>query len=116
VGIAGRAMQAKQSILVQNVQYDLDFYPGIDAITQLTTHSLIAVPLMIRNRVIGVIEIVNKLAGVFDQSDLDVLEALSSSAAIAIENARLFETTHRSQERYRHLFDDSSIPLWEEDH
>jgi signal transduction histidine kinase len=114
-GIAGWATQTKQAVLVDDVQNDPRFYQGIDTTTHLTTRTLIAVPLIARETVVGVIEVINKRAGSFDQFDLDVLEALGSSAAIAIDNAQLFETTRHSQERYRDLFDNSPISIWEQD-
>ena len=113
-GIAGWAIQTKQSVLVDDVQNDPRFYQSIDTTTHLTTRTLIAVPLIVRDTVVGVIEVINKLTGSFDQSDLEVLQALGSSAAIAIENAHLFETTRHSQERYRDLFDNSPISIWEQ--
>jgi signal transduction histidine kinase/GAF domain-containing protein len=113
-GIAGWAVQTKQSVLVDDVQNDPRFYQSIDVTTQLATRALIAVPLIVRDTVVGVIEVINKLTGSFDQSDLEVLEALGSSAAIAIENAQLFETIRHSQERYRDLFDNSPISIWEQ--
>lgn len=114
-GIAGWAVAERQSVLLNNAQQDPHFYKDIDALTHLTTRSLIAVPLMVRDKVIGVIEVINKLNGTFDLSDLGLLQALGSSAAIAIENAQLFETTHHSEERYRHLFDDSPLSILEQD-
>ena len=52
---------------------------------------LLAVPLLVRDRVVGVLEVVNKRAGVFDEQDQVLIETLAASAAIAIENARLVE-------------------------
>ena len=44
---------------------------------------------------LGVVEAVNKNDGTFDEHDLEVLEALASSGAIAVENARLYATEHQ---------------------
>jgi len=52
---------------------------------------VLAVPLRVHDKVIGVLEAVNKVSGDFDAHDSALLETLSSSAAIAIENARLVE-------------------------
>jgi two-component system NtrC family sensor kinase len=90
-GIAGWSVQHRESVLVNNVQADPRFYGSIDADTRMTTQSLLAVPLVIKDRVIGVIEVVNKLRGGFDAHDQELLEALASSAAMAIENARLYQ-------------------------
>jgi signal transduction histidine kinase len=60
--------------------------------TGFRTLSVLAVPLRVRDRVIGVLEAVNKLSGDFDEHDCILVETLATSAAIAIENARLVET------------------------
>jgi K+-sensing histidine kinase KdpD len=90
-GIAGWVAQRKESAVVPNVQDDDRFFPGIDERTGFRTKSLLAVPLWIRDRVIGVLEVVNKQAGDFTWNDRVLAETLAASAAVAIENARLSE-------------------------
>jgi two-component system NtrC family sensor kinase len=104
-GIAGWVVREKQSILVDDAQRDRDFYAGVDRLTGLTTRSLVAVPLLYKRRVVGVIESVNKAQGTFDQHDVELLEALASSAAIAIENARLHAETEWRAEQSAILYD-----------
>lgn len=89
-GIAGWAVQHREAILIDDAQRDERFYKAIDGVTGMTTRSLLAVPLLIKGTVIGVIEVINKTQGAFTPHDLEILEALSSSAGIAIENARLY--------------------------
>jgi signal transduction histidine kinase len=91
-GIAGWAMQERQSARVTDAQSDPRFYNRVDRLSDMTTRSLLAVPLVLKGTVLGVVEAVNKNSGTFDEHDLEVLEALSSSTAIAIENARLYAT------------------------
>ncbi len=58
----------------------------------LGLRAILCVPLKIKNQVSGVVYVDNRLqAGVFTQADLDLLTAIASSAAIAIENARLYQ-------------------------
>ncbi len=102
-GIAGWAIEKRQSVLVNDVQSDLRFYNSIDAISQHTTRSLVAVPLIYKEKVIGVIEATNKIKGNFNEHDLEMLESLTNSAAIAIENARLFGEVRVNREQLRHL-------------
>jgi signal transduction histidine kinase len=98
-GIAGWVIQYKQPVLVNDARQDPRFYQGIDALTGLTTHSLLAVPLLFKERAIGVIEVINKTRDTFDQQDLEILETLAGSAAVAIENARLYdELEQRAQQ------------------
>jgi len=90
-GIAGWALQKAQPILVRDAQNDAHFYGCIDDLTGMTTRSLLAVPLACKGKTIGVIEAVNRSGRAFDEHDLDLLSTLAGSAAIAIENARLYE-------------------------
>ncbi len=61
---------------------------------QFHTTTVLAVPLMTQNRVIGVLEVLNKQTGtIFNRDDLDLLTAFAGQAAVAIENARLFQLT-----------------------
>ncbi len=58
----------------------------------LKLRSILCAPLSVKNKTIGVVYLDNRLhAGIFTNSDLDYLEAIASSAAIAIENARLYQ-------------------------
>jgi signal transduction histidine kinase len=90
VGIAGWVMQHREALMVDDTRQDTRFDNRVDAVSGMTTRSLMAVPLVSRGEVLGVIEAVNKLNGSFDSHDLDMLKTLASSAAIAIDNARLF--------------------------
>ena len=92
-GIAGWVMRQRQSALVADARTDPRFFGDIDRVTGMTTRSVLAVPLIVKGSALGVIEAI-KATVAFDQHDLEVLEALSNSAAIAIENARLYATEH----------------------
>lgn len=90
-GVVGWVIQHKTSAIVENAQQDPRFYRKIDLITDITTRSLLVVPLVAKDRAIGVIEVINKVDGTFNAHDRELLEALASSAAIAIDNARLYQ-------------------------
>jgi len=94
-GIAGWVMREAQPVLTTDVQNDPRFCANIDVITGLTTHSLLAVPLLCKGKTLGVIEVINRGNGGFNEHDLDLLSTLAGSAVIAIENARLYEETAR---------------------
>jgi signal transduction histidine kinase/DNA-binding response OmpR family regulator len=94
-GIAGWVVENGKSVLVPNVRDDARFFSGVDEQTGFRTVSLLAVPLRVRGKVIGVLEVVNKLAGVFDAENLALVETLAASAAIAIDNAHLVEVQRR---------------------
>ena len=91
-GIAGWVAETGESVVVSHAPDDPRFSPSIDKQTDFRTTSLLAVPLWVRRATIGVLEVVNKLDGCFDQDDLALAETLAASAAIALDNAELVET------------------------
>jgi len=112
-GIAGWVVREGRAVRVNDVCGDPRFYTGIDKMTSLTTHSVLAVPLRVKDTVAGVIEAVNKVslpgatgpAGLFGEHDLDMLQMMADSAAIAIENARLYQV---EQEQFKRLQESQS--------
>jgi len=97
-GVAGWVAEHGQSALIPEARRDPRFFDGIDAVTGSTTHSLLCVPLGAQERIIGVIEVLNKAGGEFSRHDLRLLESLAAEVAIAIENARLYEDLQRKME------------------
>ena len=90
-GIAGWVAQHNQSALVLDAQKDERFYAESDKRTGLFTRSVLAVPLTLKGKVLGVIQVLNPYGtkSQFDQADQKLLEALAASVAVAVENARL---------------------------
>jgi sigma-B regulation protein RsbU (phosphoserine phosphatase) len=102
-GIVGRSVQANAGCIVRDASQDPDFHRGVDTQTGFTTRSILCAPMSVRDERIGAIELVNKRGGdgLFDVNDLAILQGLSSSAALAIVNARQAEALVE-QERVRH--------------
>jgi signal transduction histidine kinase len=73
------------------------------------SRSELAVPMRIKGKVIGVLDIQSKRLNAFDESDLLVLQSLARQAAVAIQNARLFRDTTRQVQELRALTDASRI-------
>lgn len=91
-GIAGAVFRAGKGRLVGDVRDDPDFSPRFDEVSEFTTQSVIAVPLVSRGRALGVIELVARKGAVpFNRDDLRAVTAIADYAAIAIENARNFQ-------------------------
>jgi signal transduction histidine kinase len=89
-GIAGAAAASRKSINVENAQEDTRFCRNADDATNFKTRSLLAVPMLDKDQLIGVLEVLNKLDGpAFSTLDMRVMEMFSSVAATAISNARL---------------------------
>ena len=88
-GVAGWVVSHGMSAVTEDAYRDERFVSEIDKSTGFKTQSMLAVPLLIRDEVIGVIEILNKTQTDFDDEDLTMVETLANSAAIALENANL---------------------------
>ncbi len=91
-GISGWVAQNRKPILVEDVEADPRF--ARRSRERYTTRSLISTPLLIHDRLIGVMNVNNKKGGeIYTQEDLHLLVAIASQAAVAIENANLYEET-----------------------
>ena len=92
-GIAGWVACNGKPLIVNDVTKDQRFDKGTDIITGFVTRSIICAPMLVHSRVIGVIEVLNKLdASDFTERDLETLVSVASTAAISIENARLHKS------------------------
>lgn len=92
VGIAGAAAASRESILVADAAKDPRFYREADAASGFATRNLLAVPMIDRDTLVGVLEVVNKAdGGTFSEMDRRVLEMFSAIAATSVSNARLIE-------------------------
>ena len=90
-GIVGATVEKQESLLIADAQNDPRLFRSADAKTGLVTRSLMSVPMVREGRSIGAIQAVNKISGgFFTHDDLDLLRSIADSAALAIENARLF--------------------------
>jgi len=91
-GIAGWVAGEGEALIVEDVRTDPRFAAHVDSTTGFTTRAILCVPLKSKGKVLGVIELVNKLGGgTFDGRDLKVVSILADYASIAIENARLYQ-------------------------
>ncbi|MCE7948499.1 MAG: GAF domain-containing protein [Chloroflexi bacterium CFX4] len=109
-GIAGIVAATGQYMIVNDTQRDNRWYGELAAThsgeSPFSTTSILAVPLSSRNRVIGVLEVINRRDGSgFDDNSANLLMTFAGQAAVAIENANLFRRTDEAlAERVRQLF------------
>jgi signal transduction histidine kinase len=89
--IAGTIITTRQPLKVMRTEDDPRHYEGIGESVHYKTESLLGVPLITKDKVLGVLEALNKQEGDFTQEDEQLLSALGSQAAVAIENTRLFQ-------------------------
>jgi len=92
-GIAGWVALHGKPVRSNDVTSDPRWYRGVDEATGVETNSLMCVPLKHQGQITGVVEVINKRHGEFTEEDLGLLEAVSSIAGAALENARLYDVT-----------------------
>ncbi len=92
--IAGSVVKENRSILIDDVEKHPQFFSAIQNMTGYKTKNMIAVPLRIDNKCVGVVELLNKADNqLFDKSDLEILELLCLQAGIAYKNADIYHKT-----------------------
>jgi len=95
-GIAGWVAQHGTPVLVPDVYQDKRFSPKADKFSQFKTKSIVCVPVISKDKTIGVIELVNYCDDKeFTQDDLRILSILADYTAIALDNARYYELARR---------------------
>jgi diguanylate cyclase (GGDEF)-like protein len=102
-GITGRAALERRSFRVANA-LECDYAVMIPG-TEPLAESLLAVPLCYASRVTGVIVISKLGTDQFDEDDVRLLEVLAGQAAVALENARLYESQRREAEHLKELLE-----------
>lgn len=91
-GIAGQVVRTRRSVCIEDVRQNRHFYAGIDLMTKHRTRNLMAVPLIHRDEVIGVVEVINRRSGaVFGPRDLQLLELFANLVAGAARNAQVID-------------------------
>ncbi|MGE5258418.1 MAG: GAF domain-containing protein [Hyphomicrobiales bacterium] len=100
-GIAGSVAARGEAVIANDSETSSQFFPVVDEESGFRTHSALCVPMISQGRVIGVIEVLNKLNGRFDSNDRDLLQAIAASVCIALENARLYKETVAAAEHER---------------
>ncbi len=93
-GIVGRAVTTGGPVIENDVQHSEGWSPETDNLTGFQTRALMAVPLRVKDNLIGVIEVINRRDGLpFVEEDQTLLTAFAGQAAVAMENARLYTLT-----------------------
>lgn len=96
MGISGYVAQTGKTVNIQDAYDDPHFNQETDRRTGYRTRTILCAPMLNKlNEVIGVLQVLNKRDGVFSREDEELLLALSSQAAVAIENAILYEDIQR---------------------
>lgn len=113
-GIAGWVAQSGEPIIVPDVSADTRFFSDVDQSTGFETRSILAAPLKVKGKVIGVAEVINRRdAQPFTDDNLEIFITFCRQVALAIENARMhrymleqqrlkqqLESAHRIQQSF----------------
>jgi signal transduction histidine kinase len=96
--IAGWVVKQGKTVLINDVHNDPRFFEGIEKKTQIITRSLVGIPLIVQEKVIGILEVINHRNGGFGEYEIEILTVLGTQAALAIENTRLFQQSDQISE------------------
>lgn len=99
-GIAGWVATHREPLIIDDVNRDDRYFRDIARGYDFATTSLLCVPLIARGQVIGVLQVLNKEPGkYFTASDQEILSTFAAQSAVAIENARLYESLREERDR-----------------
>ncbi len=101
--IAGTIVREDRPILINDISEEPRHYSLVGEKVNLEIQSLLGVPMRYRDRVVGVLETLNKIDGDWSAQDRNHLLILASQAAVAVENARLVEELQNALEEVRQL-------------
>lgn len=104
-GLAGFVAKTGEIVNIKNAYEDSRFNPEIDSKTGYKTETILCMPMRnIKHEILGVFQVLNKINGTFTREDEEMLIAIGTSAGIAIENARLFDSQLKMIETQKQLF------------
>lgn len=98
-GIAGLVAQTRRYEIVRNAEHDSRIYRRVSEALGTVTRSLLCAPMLVKDRTIGVVQLLNKRDGEFTEEDGDRLTRMATTIGIAIENARLFQQVTNGRDR-----------------
>jgi signal transduction histidine kinase len=99
--LAGTIFRTNQPLILNDAQQDPRHYSLVSDHVKFKIHSLLGVPMPIKDRTMGVLEAVNKREGGFTDSDAAILSVTAAHAAIAINNARLLRAAQQALEKVK---------------
>ena len=102
IGIAGTVAETGETLNVHDAYKDPRFNSTIDEQTGYTTRNILCMPICIRDQVIGVVQMINKIGGpVFTNEDEEAFEMFSVYCGLALHHAKLYDKIRRSEQKYK---------------
>jgi putative methionine-R-sulfoxide reductase with GAF domain len=96
-GLPGWVAEQATPLYIEDMSRSAGFYSSLDWVAEYKTRNALCVPLVTRNGVVGVVELLNKREGTYDEKDLDVAQYMAGQAAASIERSRKAEDDHNYQ-------------------
>src|SRR5215468_7774769 len=103
-GLTGRAAATRQPVVVEHIEREAGV-AGLEWLQSEGFVSAVTIPLLLRERLVGVLNVLTRTHHTFAAADMDLLLSFASHAAIAIDNAQLFDEAQHNAARYRALFE-----------
>lgn len=110
-GFAGWVAESGEGEIIPDTKDDPRFSQTNQLFPEVSPFAIVAAPIFIPRKIIGVLEAVNPLAGHFQADALQVLSGIGSLAGSFIQNAQLFEDLQITNSRYHDLFENSIDPI-----
>jgi signal transduction histidine kinase/CHASE2 domain-containing sensor protein len=111
-GVAGWVARHGVPAVLPDARADSRFDAAMDQALGLSTQSMVCLPLRVRDETLGVLEVVNRRDGQpYESQDVELLSAIAAQAAIALENARLYELLNRRVERSEESLEETNSRL-----
>ncbi len=105
-GVAGWVVMHNKPVIIPDVRKDKRFFSGVDEKTKFTTRSILAVPVVSKEKVIGVVEVLNKKDPEgFTPEDLERIKSYIDQVAIILENIHLVSSLERKIKNLSLLFE-----------
>ncbi|MCP3899027.1 MAG: PAS domain S-box protein [Desulfobacteraceae bacterium] len=102
-GVSGRVYKTGEPIIISDVSKCSYFLRRVDDETDLVTKNILSVPILLKDKTIGVVAVVNKMQGEFDNTDIELLSMVTNTIALPIENTRIHEELRKSYKELKAL-------------
>lgn len=110
-GIAGWVAEHSQGMIINDAEHDPRYQRQLSPYQEYAPQAIVAAPIFLQDKVIGVLEAVNPRKDLFSSDALLVLSGIGSLAGSSIQNAQLFENLQEAHNRYHDIFENSPDPI-----
>lgn len=107
-GIVWSVAESQRPDIVNDVQSDPRFYRDVSDSVGYDVKTILCVPILVKGRTIGVIELLNKRDGMFTDEEAGRLMRMAATIGVAIENARLFQTVTTVRDRFEAILNSTN--------